>query len=121
MIAVLKSNRPFRYFEPSTRRSNCTVEARMIRHRDITEILPVEDCAPKNIKLAHKVQPFHTDSLTYSQRERGVYHDRSDCVHGQRIKQEGNAVPGTDERDSCNRCADLDAGIDDFFPGDDGG
>jgi hypothetical protein len=93
----------------------------MIRHRDITGILPVEDCAPKNIKLAHKVQPFHADSLTYSQRERSVYHDRSDCVHGQRIKQEGNAVPGMDGRQLCNRCADLNAGIDDFFPGDDGG
>jgi hypothetical protein len=93
----------------------------MIRHRDITEILPVEDSASKAIKLAHTVQPFHTDSLTYSLRERRVYHDRSDCVHGQRIKHEGNAVPGTGQRDLCNRCADLDAGVDDLFPGDDGG
>jgi hypothetical protein len=98
-----------------------TVEARMIRHRDITEILPVEDCAPKDIKLAHKVHPFHTDSLTYSRRERGVYHDRSDCVYGQRIKQEVMPCLARNERDLCNRCADLDAGVDDFFPGDEGG
>jgi hypothetical protein len=47
----------------------------MISQSDIAEILPVEDSAPKDIKLAPKVHPFHTDSLTYSQRERGVYHD----------------------------------------------
>lgn len=93
----------------------------MIRHRDAIEILPVEAPASKAIKVAHRVQPFHTDSLTYSQRERGVYHDRGDCVHGQRIRHEGNAVPGTDQRDLCDRCADLDAGVDDFYPGDDGG
>ncbi len=67
-----------------------------------------------------KVHPFHTDSLTYSQRERGVYHDRSDCTHGQRIKEGGYAVPGTDGRQLCNRCADLSAGLDAFFPGDEG-
>jgi hypothetical protein len=89
----------------------------MISHRDIAEIHPVEDSAPKNMKLALKVHSFYTDSLTYSQRERGVYHDRSDCVYGHKIKQDGNAVPGRDERDLCNRCADLDAGVDDFFPG----
>lgn len=90
----------------------------MISHRDIAQIHPVEDSAPKNIKLALKVHPFHTDSLTYSQKERGVYHDRSDCVHGRRIKKEVFAVPGTDERDLCSRCADLDAGVDDLVPGD---
>jgi hypothetical protein len=42
----------------------------MIRHRDIVEILPAEDSAPKDMKLALKVHPFHTDSLTYSQRQR---------------------------------------------------
>jgi hypothetical protein len=73
----------------------------MISHSDIAEIRPLEDSARKNIKLALKVHPFHTDSLTYSQRERGVYHDRSDCVHGRRIKQDGFAVPGMDERDLC--------------------
>jgi len=92
----------------------------MISHRDIAEILPAEDSAPKDLKLALKIHPFHTDSLTYSRRERGVYHDRSDCVHGRRIKQDGFALPGTDERHLCNRCADLDAGVDDFFPGDEG-
>jgi hypothetical protein len=93
----------------------------MISYRDIAEIRPLEDSARKHIKLAPKVHPFHTDSLTYPQRERGVYHDRSDCTYGRRIKQDGNAVPGTDDRHLCNRCADLDAGVDDFFPGDDGG
>jgi hypothetical protein len=97
-----------------------TVEATMISQSDIAEILPVEDSAPKDIKLAPKVHPFNTDSLTYSQRERGVYHDRSDCIYGRRIKQDGFAVPGTDERDLCSRCADLDAGVDDSFPGDEG-
>ena len=92
----------------------------MIRHRDIAEILPAEDSAPKDMKLALKVHPFLTDSLTYSQRQRGVYHNRSDCVYGRRIKQDGFAVPGTDERDLCNRCAALDAGVDDLFPGDEG-
>jgi hypothetical protein len=47
-----------------------TVEATMISHRDIAEILPAEDSTPKDIKLAPKIHPFHTDSLTYSQRER---------------------------------------------------
>jgi hypothetical protein len=87
----------------------------MISHRDIVEILPAEDSTPKDIKLALKVHPFHADSLKYSQRERGVYHDRSDCVYGRRIKQDGFAAPGTDERDLCNRCAALDAGVDDLF------
>lgn len=92
----------------------------MINPRNIAEILPPEDSAPNDFKLTLKVRPFHTDSLTYPQRERGVYHDRGDCVHGQRIKQDGYAVPGTDGRQLCNRCADLDAGLDDFFPGDEG-
>jgi hypothetical protein len=92
----------------------------MISHRDIGEILPAEDSAPKDVKVALEARQFHTDSLTYSQRERGVYHHRSDCVYGRRIKQDGFAVPGTDERDLCSRCADLDAGVDDFFPGDEG-
>jgi hypothetical protein len=92
----------------------------MISHTDIAEILPAEDNTPKDIKLALKVHPFHTDSLTYSQRERSVYHNRSDCDYGRRIKRDGFAGTGTDERDLCNRCADLDAGVDDFFPGDEG-
>jgi hypothetical protein len=92
----------------------------MISHRDIAEIHPVEDSTPKNMKLALKGHSFYTDSLTYSQRERGVRHDRSDCVHGRRIKQDGNAVPGTHDRHLCNRCADLDAGVAEFFPGDEG-
>jgi hypothetical protein len=43
----------------------------MLSHRDIAEIHPVEDGAPENMKLALKVHSFCTDSLTYSQRERG--------------------------------------------------
>jgi hypothetical protein len=97
------------------------VEVTMISHGGIAEILPVDDCATKDITLALNVHPFHTDSLTYSHRERAVYHHHSDCVYGRRIKQDGNAVRGTDERTLCNRCADLDAGVDDVFPGDDGG
>ncbi len=92
----------------------------MINQRNIAEILPSEDSAPKDIKLTLKVRPFDTDSLTYAQRERAVYHDRSDCIHGQRIKQDGYAVLGTEGRQLCNRCADLNAGLDDFFPGDEG-
>lgn len=92
----------------------------MISQRSIAELLPGEDSAPKDIMLTLKVHPFHTDSLTYSQRERGVYHDRRDCVHGQRIKHDGQAIPGTEGRQLCNRCADLNAGVDDFFPGDEG-
>jgi hypothetical protein len=111
----------FRYFEPVYPANQLlTVEATMISHRDIAEILPAEDSPPRDMMLARMVHPFHTDSLTYSQRERGVYHDRSDCVYGRRIRQDGFAVPGRDERDLCNRCAALDAGVDDFFPGDEG-
>ena len=92
----------------------------MINERNIAEILSSGNSAQKDIKLTLKVHPFHTDSLTYSPRERAVYHDRSDCAHGQRIKQDGYAVPGTEGRQLCNRCADLNAGLDDFFPGDEG-
>jgi len=38
----------------------------MISQSDIAEILPVEDSVPNDIRLASKVHPFHTDSLTYS-------------------------------------------------------
>lgn len=92
----------------------------MITQRNIAEILASEDSALKDVKLTLKAHPFHTDSLTYSQRERAVYHDRSDCVHGQRIKHDGYVVPGTEGRQLCNRCADLNAGLDDLFPGDEG-
>jgi hypothetical protein len=92
----------------------------MINERNIAEILSSGNSAQKDIKLTLKVHPFHTDSLTYSPRERAVYHDRSDCVHGQRIKQDGYAIPGTEGRQLCSRCADLNAGLDDFFPGDEG-
>jgi hypothetical protein len=80
----------------------------MTSHREIAQVRPTEDRVSKDIYLALRVHPFHTDSLTYSQRERSVFHNRSDCDYG------------TDERDLCNRCADLDAGVDDFFPGDEG-
>lgn len=121
MIALFQSNELFWYFEPSTQANQLlTVEATMISHLDLGEILPAEDSAPQDVKVALEVRPFHTDSLTYSQRERGVYHHRRDCVYGRRIKQYGFAGPGTDERDLCSRCADLDSGVDDFFPGDEG-
>ncbi len=75
---------------------------------------------PDDTKLTAKVGPFHTDSLMYSHRERNVYHDRRDCAYGQRVKQDGNAVAGAADRDRCERCADLAAGVDDLFPGDTG-
>ena len=92
----------------------------MTSHREIAEVPPAEDRVSKDINLALRFHRFHTDSLTYSQRERSVYHNRSDCVYGRRIKQDGFAVSGTDDRDLCHRCADLDAGVDDPFPGDEG-
>jgi hypothetical protein len=92
----------------------------MINERTIAEILSSENGAQKDIKFTLKVRPFYTDSLTYSAIERAVYHDRRDRVHGQTIKHDGYAAPGTDGRQLCNRCADLNAGLDDFFPGDEG-
>jgi hypothetical protein len=92
----------------------------MTSQREIAVVRPAEDWVSKDINLALRVHPFHTDSVTYSQRERSAYHNRSDCVYGRRIKRDGLSVPGRDERDLCGRCADLDAGVDDFFPGDEG-
>ncbi|MFI5287212.1 MAG: hypothetical protein ACHQ4F_12935 [Candidatus Dormibacteria bacterium] len=92
----------------------------MSNQRNIAEVSPTE-CSPLNgIELALKVHPYHTDSLMYSLRERSVYHDRSDCGYGQRVKRDGNTVPGTADRQLCRRCADLNAGVDDFYPGDAG-
>lgn len=92
----------------------------MTSHRELAGVRRAEAMVGKDITLALRVHPFHTDSLTYSQRERRVHHNRSDCEYGRRIKRHGFAVPGTDERDLCNQCADLDAGVDDVFPGDEG-
>ena len=93
----------------------------MISHEKLVDVVPVEDSAPANTKLPVKLSPFHTDSLTYSLRERCVYHDRRDCAYGQMIKEDGNAVPGTAGLRRCDRCADLDEGVDDLFPGNSGG
>jgi hypothetical protein len=93
----------------------------MVSNEKVVDVLPVEDSAPDNPKRTVRVSPFHTDSLTYSLRERSVYHDRRDCAHGQMVKEDGNAVPGAVDRRRCDRCADLDEGVDDMFPGDSGG
>ena len=90
----------------------------MISTEKVVDVLPAEDRAPDKRKLAVKVSPFHTDSLIYSLRERGVYHDRRDCAFGQTVRGDGNAVPGRADRRRCDRCADLDEGVDDLFPGD---
>ena len=57
-----------------------------------------------------KVSPFHTDSTDYPDEERRVYHDQSECGYGQRVKRDGNDIPGTDGRDLCSRCADIARG-----------
>ena len=54
-----------------------------------------------------KVDAFHTDSTDYEAWQRQVYHDQSECGYGQRIKRDGNAIPGTAGRRQCDRCADL--------------
>jgi len=93
----------------------------MIGNETVVDVLLVEASAPDDPKLAVKVSPFHTDSFTYSLRERGVYHDRRDCAVGQTVREDGNAVPGRAGRRRCDRCTDLDEGVDDLFPGDSGG
>jgi hypothetical protein len=62
-----------------------------------------------------KVGDFHTDTVReyYHPRERWVYHDQSECGYGQRVKRDGNAIPGrgTDPqgypRALCDRCSNL--------------
>jgi len=50
----------------------------MTSQREIAVVRPAEDWVSKDINLALRVHPFHTDSVTYSQRERSAYHNRSD-------------------------------------------
>lgn len=59
-----------------------------------------------------KVSAFHTDTVLayYHPNERYVYHNESTCGYGQRIKRDGNDIPGqgTDPhgrpRQLCDRC-----------------
>jgi len=37
-----------------------------------------------------KVSAFHTESLSYSEKERSVYHDQSECGYGKRVTNDGN-------------------------------
>ena len=55
-----------------------------------------------------KVSAFHTESLTYSEKERSVYHDQSECGYGKRVTNDGNAIAGRGiERELCDQCATL--------------
>jgi hypothetical protein len=41
-----------------------------------------------------KVSAFHTESLSYSEKERSVYHNQSECGYGKRVTEDGNAIAG---------------------------
>ncbi len=56
-----------------------------------------------------KIPAFHTNSTLYRPEDRKVFHDQSECGYAQRIKRDGNDVPGTANRARCDRCEDLAA------------
>jgi hypothetical protein len=51
-----------------------------------------------------RVKPYHTTTFEVHK----VYHDRDDCPVGSQIKRE-NRIDGTDDRDRCSKCKELDA------------
>jgi hypothetical protein len=47
--------------------------------------------------------PYHTDSPEYPAEQREVYHDKSNCPDGERIKPE-HRKNGTGNRRHCKEC-----------------
>lgn len=54
-----------------------------------------------------EVRPFYTDSADYDDRETRVYHNRTECEDGQRMKAAGDDLPGHEDHDLCDRCRSL--------------
>lgn len=57
-----------------------------------------------------KVSAFHADTVEdYEPEEKWRYHDNNECGYGNRIKRDGNDLPGDDGRKRCERCNTLAA------------
>jgi hypothetical protein len=75
---------------------------RILRSRQDGSSEPNELLSQKDPAM---VSPYHT-SIEESGDERSVFHDRSDCPAGSRIKPE-NRVSGTAGRSKCKDCQNI--------------
>lgn len=77
---------------------------RILRSRQQGMSEPVEPLSKMDPGM---VTPYHT-SVEEAGDERGVFHDRSDCPAGSRIKPD-NRVSGTGGRSKCKDCQSISA------------
>jgi hypothetical protein len=56
-----------------------------------------------------KVSPIHTDTVYayHPEPSKLVFHDQSECAYYKEIVNDGNDLPGTDDRRRCKECVKL--------------